>query len=32
MGFYMKEDENKIVELTSMIRDIKSEIARKGLK
>ena len=32
MGFYMKEDENKIAELTSMIRDIKSEIARKGLK
>ena len=30
MGFYMKQDEEKIEQLTGMINSIKSEIRRKG--
>ncbi len=32
MGFYMKQDEDKIVELTDMINNVKSEMSKKGLR
>jgi hypothetical protein len=32
MGFYMKQDEDKIEQLTGMINSIKSEMSMKGLK